>query len=216
MKNLVFNFAIALVVFSYFTNTTHHSKKESKATKNELVQVSKNNDQMVSTGMNFFEMEKSPISLTSNESKNRVRVSGNSLKNERSSFVKMEVGVAKNQSLDFTAIESLGSKGTEKTIDEVISEDNAIIESDLNNEVQSLDIILIKNVVPSLIGKTIDEVIAEDKAITESNVVTIAQPLNSELLYYTTSYVKIDNVAFDTTGKSIEEIIAEDNAITGN
>ncbi len=219
MKNLVFNFAIALVVFAYFTNTTHHSKKESKATQNELVQVSKNNSQMVSTGMNFFEQEKSAIGI-SYESKNKATVFVNSIANNSkkvsSTSVKREEVVAKNQALDFTAIENLTYKGNEKSIDEVISEDNAIIESNLTNEVQSLDIVVIKNVVPSLIGKTMDEVIAEDHAIIENNVSNIEQPLNADLLYHSAAYLKIDNVAFDATGRSIDEIIAEDNAIIGN
>jgi hypothetical protein len=213
MKNLVFNFAIALVVIAYVTSVSTAKKQ---------VKESKENSTVIQTSS----LDRFPIVLTSNKLKQKdvigagILVStGNTSANVKSDLVAATVQMervgydanqmnsSKTQLLSAEVIENMFSISKGKTIEEIIAEDNAIIENDFSNETQTLDFVAIENDLPSRIGKTMEEVIAEDNVI-------IGNPFSNET--QALDFVAIENSLPNRIGKTIDEVIAEDNAIIGN
>lgn len=85
-----------------------------------------------------------------------------------------------------TAPQTLIDGKYEKTMEDIIAEDNRIIESDIadtgNHELE-----------PVLRGKTIEEIIAEDNQIIESNVSTTVYPLDFKKINRSTNVLKMHN-----------------------
>jgi hypothetical protein len=89
-------------------------------------------------------------------------------------------------------IEKFSSNKKEKTADQLISEDNAITESNISNEKMALDFKVInhpttnEDVIETVNfsnkEKTADELIAEDNAITDNTISNEAQPLDFNII----------------------------------
>ena len=203
MKNLVFNFAIALVVIAYVTSVSIAKKQVKESKENSTIIQSNNQD-------------KFPIVLTSNKLKQKDIISAgfmvsnmeNTTTNVKSDLVttskRIEFDVnqmnnSKTQLLTAEVIESMFKISTEKSIEEIIAEDNAIIGNDFSNQTQTLDFVAIENNLPSRMGKTIEEVIAEDNAILGNDFSNQTQALD---------FVAIESNLPSRMGKTIEEAIA--------
>ncbi|MGH2664444.1 hypothetical protein [Flavobacterium sp.] len=199
MKSLVFNLTVAMVVLTNVSEGPYGVKREVKAFKNESPVSLLNN-------IHFFEEENFPNTTVSNQLKPGNSTAFHYMKNEVSGQL---------TSMRIEAAEGMFSNRAEKTVEEVITEDNAITENNVSNQTQALDFVAIENSLPALVAKTTDETIAEDNEMIENNVTNETQALDFNLIYDKPSFdVVIDNVAFDKSGRTMEEIIREDIQIT--
>lgn len=127
---------------------------------------------------------------------------------------------------EYEVIESGCTNKIEKTIDELIAEDNAITENTISNETQVLDFEIInksdvfeviENVKTNTIEKSADQFIAEDNAITENNISNEIQALDFNVINGNSINEEIiETPPSPKIEKTADQLIAEDNLITEN
>lgn len=197
MKNLIFNFAIVMIIFANFSDGSYRTKKQVKTSKNHVTEVSKNDSHMALLSEIYsFEQENFPLVAVSNLKYKATASVDNNVKKSKKAM--------RLTPITLEVIETPVYPVNEKTIEEVIAENNAIIESNLSNDAHSLDFVAIETAFSRGDERTIEEVIAEDNAITENSLSNETHSLDIQV---------IENVVPNLTGKTIEEIIAVDNAV---
>jgi hypothetical protein len=146
--------------------------------------------------------------------------------NERYDFYRSVILMDSNIP-NFEEIESVFLTKIEKTPEELIAVDNAIMENNISNETQTLDFnfinanSIVDEVIESAklcdIEKTPEELIAEDNAITENNISNETQTLDFDFINANSIVDEvIESAKPCDIEKTPEELIAEDNAITEN
>lgn len=159
---------------------------------------------------------------------NGVGIKGNSVAQKTSSTSKRTL--ASNHYIDslteYEVIESGCTNKIDKTIDELIAEDNAITENNFSNDTQVLDFEIInesdvfeviESVKTNTIEKSADQFIAEDNAITENNISNDVQALDFTIINRNLiSEEIIETPPSPKIEKTADQLIAEDNLITEN
>jgi len=127
---------------------------------------------------------------------------------------------------EYEVIESGCTNKIEKTIDELIAEDNAITENNFSNDTQVLNFEIInesdvfeviESVQANITEKSADQFIAEDNAITENNISNNVQALDFNIINRKSITEEIIETPLSPKiEKTANQLISEDNLITEN